>query len=102
MLGYGIGKFCNYAAKTLKTLHNAGGNNTQASLNLCEALTSSKVEAFNSEIRACKAAVSAKDKTLDFTKLTTIACTKYTSLAMRSQWPSSPKVATKKEALTTL
>eukprot|EP00957_Ditylum_brightwellii_P159378 12131890-Ditylum_brightwellii.AAC.1 len=55
MLGYDINKFCNYAAKTLKTLYNAGGNNTQASLKLYEALTFSKVDAFNSKIRAYKA-----------------------------------------------
>eukprot|EP00957_Ditylum_brightwellii_P108651 8287205-Ditylum_brightwellii.AAC.1 len=71
-------------------------NNTQASLKLYKALTSSIVDAFNSEIRAYKAAVSLKDKTLDFTKLTTIACAKYTSLVMLSQWPSSSKAATKK------
>eukprot|EP00957_Ditylum_brightwellii_P098713 7519313-Ditylum_brightwellii.AAC.1 len=96
MLEYNVDKFCDYTTKTLKTLCNAGGNGTQASLKLYEALTSLKVDAFNSKIRAYKAAVSVKDKTLDFTKLTTIACTEDTSLVMRGQWPSSPKTATKK------
>eukprot|EP00957_Ditylum_brightwellii_P206782 15349979-Ditylum_brightwellii.AAC.1 len=49
MLEYDINKFYNYAAKTLKTLCNAGGNDTQASLKLYGALTSSKVDAFNSK-----------------------------------------------------
>eukprot|EP00957_Ditylum_brightwellii_P012318 930669-Ditylum_brightwellii.AAC.1 len=31
-LRYDVNKFCNYAAKTLKTLCVAGSNNTQASL----------------------------------------------------------------------
>eukprot|EP00957_Ditylum_brightwellii_P009582 722593-Ditylum_brightwellii.AAC.1 len=42
MLGYDVNKFCDYAVKTLKTLCDAGENNTQASLKLYEALTSSK------------------------------------------------------------
>eukprot|EP00957_Ditylum_brightwellii_P020944 1578835-Ditylum_brightwellii.AAC.1 len=74
MLRYDVNKFCNYAAKTIKTLCNARGNDTQTSLKLYEVLISSKVDAFNSKIRAYKAVISAKDKTLDFTKLTTIAC----------------------------
>eukprot|EP00957_Ditylum_brightwellii_P021700 1636710-Ditylum_brightwellii.AAC.1 len=60
VLGFNIDKFCNYAVKTLKTLCYAGGDDTQASLKLYEALTSSKVDAFNSDIRAYKAAVSVK------------------------------------------
>eukprot|EP00957_Ditylum_brightwellii_P089211 6793943-Ditylum_brightwellii.AAC.1 len=55
-LGFDVDKFCNYTAKTLKTLHDAGG-----------------------EIRAYKVVVSAKDKTLNFTNLTTITRTKYMS-----------------------
>eukprot|EP00957_Ditylum_brightwellii_P052700 3994995-Ditylum_brightwellii.AAC.1 len=31
-LGFNVNKFCNCAAETLKTLHNAGDNDTQASL----------------------------------------------------------------------
>eukprot|EP00957_Ditylum_brightwellii_P025363 1918767-Ditylum_brightwellii.AAC.1 len=99
VLRYDIDKFCNYAVKILKTLHDAGGNGTQASLKLYEALTSSKVDAFNFKIRAYKAIVSAKYNTLDFTKLTTIACTEYISLVMHSQWPSSPKSAFKKRSI---
>eukprot|EP00957_Ditylum_brightwellii_P000023 1405-Ditylum_brightwellii.AAC.1 len=41
-LGYNVNKFCNYAAKTLKTLCDAGGDDTQTSPKLYEALTSSK------------------------------------------------------------
>eukprot|EP00957_Ditylum_brightwellii_P051524 3906517-Ditylum_brightwellii.AAC.2 len=72
-LRFDVNKFCDYAAETLKTLCDAGGDDTQASLKLYEALMSSKVDAFNSEIRAYKATVSAKDIPLDFTKFTTIA-----------------------------
>eukprot|EP00957_Ditylum_brightwellii_P001308 102847-Ditylum_brightwellii.AAC.1 len=42
VLGFDINKFCNYAAKTLKTLCDAGGDDTQASLKLYEAVSSSK------------------------------------------------------------
>eukprot|EP00957_Ditylum_brightwellii_P000360 27780-Ditylum_brightwellii.AAC.1 len=99
MLGYSVDKFCNYATETLKTLCDTGGNNTQASLKLYEALTSSKEDAFNSEIRAYKVIVFAKDKAFDFTKLTAITCTEYTSLVMHGQWPSSQKTATKKRSI---
>eukprot|EP00957_Ditylum_brightwellii_P129527 9879774-Ditylum_brightwellii.AAC.1 len=73
MLGYNVNKFCDYDVNTLKTLCNAGGNDTQASLKLYEALTSSKADAFNSEIRVYRAAISTKDKMLDFIQLRTIA-----------------------------
>eukprot|EP00957_Ditylum_brightwellii_P009075 685976-Ditylum_brightwellii.AAC.1 len=99
MLRYDIDKFCNYTADTLKTLHDAGGDSTQASLKLYEALTSSKVDAFNAEIRAYKDVVSVKDKMLDFTKLMTIAHAEYTSLIMHSQWLSSPKAGIKKRSI---
>eukprot|EP00957_Ditylum_brightwellii_P144450 11003394-Ditylum_brightwellii.AAC.1 len=99
MLRYDTDKFCNYTTKTLKTLSNAGGNGTQVPLKLYEALTSLKVGAFNSKIRAYKTEAFAKDKTLDFTKLTTIARAEYTSLVMRGQWPSSPNTATKKRSI---
>eukprot|EP00957_Ditylum_brightwellii_P099153 7552073-Ditylum_brightwellii.AAC.1 len=95
-LEFDISKFCDYTTKTLKTLCDAGGNDTQASLKLYEALTSLKVDAFISEIRAYKATVSAKNKTLDFTKLMTIACAKYTSLVTHGQWPSFLKASSKK------
>eukprot|EP00957_Ditylum_brightwellii_P125593 9573240-Ditylum_brightwellii.AAC.1 len=52
MLGYNVDNFCDYAAKTLKTVCDAGDNNTQASLKLYETLISSKVDVFNSKIRA--------------------------------------------------
>eukprot|EP00957_Ditylum_brightwellii_P015041 1134571-Ditylum_brightwellii.AAC.1 len=80
-----IDKFCNYSAETLKTLRDGGGDDSQASLKLYEALVSSKVDAFNSEIRAYKAAIAAKIKPLNFTKLLTIVHAEYTSLMMRSQ-----------------
>eukprot|EP00957_Ditylum_brightwellii_P191839 14604280-Ditylum_brightwellii.AAC.1 len=35
----------------------------------------------------------------DFTKLTTIAYTEYTSLIMRGQWPSSPKAVIRKRSI---
>eukprot|EP00957_Ditylum_brightwellii_P017873 1345883-Ditylum_brightwellii.AAC.1 len=85
---FDINKFCDYSAETLKTLHDAGGDDSQASLKLYEALVLSKVDALNSEVRAYKAAIAAKDKPLDFIKLLTIACAEYTSLMMRSQWPN--------------
>eukprot|EP00957_Ditylum_brightwellii_P116902 8917715-Ditylum_brightwellii.AAC.1 len=46
-----VDKFCDYSAETLKNLYNAGGDDSLASLKLYEALVSSKVDAFNSEIR---------------------------------------------------
>eukprot|EP00957_Ditylum_brightwellii_P049817 3776971-Ditylum_brightwellii.AAC.1 len=85
---FDVDKFCNYSAETVKTLRDAGGDDRQASLKLYEALVSSKVNAFNSEIRVYKAAIVAKDKPLYFIKLLTIACAKYTSLMMCGQWPN--------------
>eukprot|EP00957_Ditylum_brightwellii_P008772 665086-Ditylum_brightwellii.AAC.1 len=73
-MNFNVNKFCNYSTETLKTLRDAGGDDSQASLKLYEALVVSKVDAFNSEIRAYKATILAKDKPLDFTKLLTIAC----------------------------
>eukprot|EP00957_Ditylum_brightwellii_P141451 10776244-Ditylum_brightwellii.AAC.1 len=77
--------------ETLKTLHNAGGDDNQASLKLYEALVSSILDAFNSEFRTYKAEISRKDKLLDFIKLMTIEHTKYTSLTICGQCPDSPK-----------
>eukprot|EP00957_Ditylum_brightwellii_P033997 2574792-Ditylum_brightwellii.AAC.1 len=85
---FDIDKFCNYSAETLKTLCNTGGDDSQASLKLYEALVLSKVNAFNSDIRAYNAAIVAKDKPLNFTKLLTIARAEYTSLVMCGQWPN--------------
>eukprot|EP00957_Ditylum_brightwellii_P089385 6806176-Ditylum_brightwellii.AAC.1 len=48
---FNVDKFCNYSAETLKTLHDVGGDDIQASFKLYEALVLSKVDAFNSEIR---------------------------------------------------
>eukprot|EP00957_Ditylum_brightwellii_P035516 2692901-Ditylum_brightwellii.AAC.1 len=83
---FDVNKFCNYSVETLKTLCGAGGDDSQASLKLYDALVLSKVDAFNSEIKAYKTAIVAKDKSLDFTKLLTITHAKYTSLMMRGQW----------------
>eukprot|EP00957_Ditylum_brightwellii_P052549 3984664-Ditylum_brightwellii.AAC.1 len=85
-LGFNIDKFCNYALETFKTHQDAGGNDTQTFLKLYEALVSSKIDDFNSEIRAYKAEVVTKDKPLDFKKLMAIVCTKYTHLMICSQW----------------
>eukprot|EP00957_Ditylum_brightwellii_P115379 8799447-Ditylum_brightwellii.AAC.1 len=85
-----VDKLCNYTSEMLKTLHDAGGNDKQASLKLYNALLLTAVDAFSSEIRAYKAAIAAKNKHLGFTKLTTIACAKYTFPVMCSQWPSLP------------
>eukprot|EP00957_Ditylum_brightwellii_P051581 3911724-Ditylum_brightwellii.AAC.1 len=84
-LDFNIDVFCNYAYEMLKTLQDAGGNDKQASLKLYPALVLITVDAFSSEIRAYKAAIATKDKLLDFTKLTTIAKAKYTSLKMHDQ-----------------
>eukprot|EP00957_Ditylum_brightwellii_P164170 12499570-Ditylum_brightwellii.AAC.2 len=35
---FNVNMFCNYSAETLKTLHDAGGDDSQASLKLYEAL----------------------------------------------------------------
>eukprot|EP00957_Ditylum_brightwellii_P018330 1380306-Ditylum_brightwellii.AAC.1 len=61
-----------------------GINDKQAPLKLYKAPATSNVGSFNLEIRAYKAAVVAKDKQLNFTKLITIAYTEYTSLIMCS------------------
>eukprot|EP00957_Ditylum_brightwellii_P149538 11387797-Ditylum_brightwellii.AAC.1 len=87
-MNFDVDKFCNYSAETLKTLRDAGGDDSQASLKLYEALVLSKVDAFNSEIRVYKAAIVAKEKSLDFTKLLTITHAEYTSLVMRIKWPN--------------
>eukprot|EP00957_Ditylum_brightwellii_P139907 10661215-Ditylum_brightwellii.AAC.1 len=65
-LKFGVDKFCNYATETLKTLRNTGGDDKQAALKLYEALVTTKNDSFNSEIRAYKAAVAAKDQNLSF------------------------------------
>eukprot|EP00957_Ditylum_brightwellii_P145048 11046899-Ditylum_brightwellii.AAC.2 len=100
-LGYNANKFCDYAVETLKTLCDTGGNNSQVSFKLYEALTSSKVDVFDSEIRAYKAAVSTKDKTLDFTKLTTIAHAECMSIIMAND-PLPPKLPLRKGVAMTL
>eukprot|EP00957_Ditylum_brightwellii_P205131 15342427-Ditylum_brightwellii.AAC.1 len=87
---FDIDAFCNYASKTLETLKDAGGDVKQASFNLIEALVLTSVDTFSSEIRAYKSAIAAKDKQLDFTKLTTIAKTKCPSLNIHNIWLSSP------------
>eukprot|EP00957_Ditylum_brightwellii_P152985 11644782-Ditylum_brightwellii.AAC.1 len=63
---YNVDKFCDYLAETLKTLRDAGSDDSQASLKLYEALVLSKVDAFNSEIRVYKAAIAANDKPLGY------------------------------------
>eukprot|EP00957_Ditylum_brightwellii_P024790 1873427-Ditylum_brightwellii.AAC.1 len=52
VLKFDVDKFCNCATKTLKTICDAGGNDTQTSLKHYKALMSLKVVIFNSEIRA--------------------------------------------------
>eukprot|EP00957_Ditylum_brightwellii_P003640 275004-Ditylum_brightwellii.AAC.1 len=98
-LGFDFDKFCDYATKTLKTLCDAGGDDTQASLKLYEVLMSSNVDSFDSDFRTYKAAASAKDKALNFTKLIIIKCAEHMSLVMHSQWPSSPKAPSKKQSI---
>eukprot|EP00957_Ditylum_brightwellii_P192005 14616862-Ditylum_brightwellii.AAC.1 len=51
---FDVNKFCDYSAETLKTLRDAGDDDSQASLKLYEVLVLSKVDVFNSEIRAYK------------------------------------------------
>eukprot|EP00957_Ditylum_brightwellii_P096948 7382969-Ditylum_brightwellii.AAC.1 len=65
-LKFDMDKFYDYAAKMLKTLHNAGGGDKQAALKLYEALVTTKNNSFNSEIQAYKAAIAAKDQNLSF------------------------------------
>eukprot|EP00957_Ditylum_brightwellii_P060528 4595805-Ditylum_brightwellii.AAC.1 len=74
-LKFNIDKFCDYATETLKTLHNAGGDNKQAALKLYEALVTTKNNSFNSKIQAYKAAVATKDQNLSFSKLVNVAKT---------------------------
>eukprot|EP00957_Ditylum_brightwellii_P172602 13139449-Ditylum_brightwellii.AAC.1 len=57
----------------LKTLKDVGGDDKQTSLRLYKALVMTSVDALSSEIRAYKVAIAARDKQLDFTKLTTIS-----------------------------
>eukprot|EP00957_Ditylum_brightwellii_P079981 6082557-Ditylum_brightwellii.AAC.1 len=64
-LGFGIANFCNYATKTLKTLTDTGCTDKQAPLKLYEAL--------------------------EFSKLATMAKSKYASLKIRSQWDTTNK-----------
>eukprot|EP00957_Ditylum_brightwellii_P145963 11115361-Ditylum_brightwellii.AAC.1 len=96
---FDVDKFCNYSAETFKTLRDAGGDDSQASCKLYEALVLSTVDAFNSEIRVYKAAIVTKDKALDFTKLLTIVHDKYTSLMMRGQWPNVQSSINRKRAI---
>eukprot|EP00957_Ditylum_brightwellii_P010964 830796-Ditylum_brightwellii.AAC.1 len=74
-LKFNVDEFCDYATKTLKTLRNARGDNKQAALKLYKALVTTKNGSFNSEIRAYKAAVGAKDQNLSFSKLVNVAKT---------------------------
>eukprot|EP00957_Ditylum_brightwellii_P014114 1063992-Ditylum_brightwellii.AAC.3 len=85
----------------LKTLKDAGGDEKQASLKLYKALVSTSVDAFSSEIRAYKVAITIKDKQLDFTKIMTIAKAKYTSLKMCNLWLQSTtrSSSTKKQGI---
>eukprot|EP00957_Ditylum_brightwellii_P000465 35947-Ditylum_brightwellii.AAC.1 len=96
---FNVDKFYNYSAETLKTLRNVGGDDSQASLKLYEVLVLSKVDAFNSDIRAYKAAIATKDKPLDFTKLLTIAQAEYTSLVMHGQWPNPQSSVNRKRGI---
>eukprot|EP00957_Ditylum_brightwellii_P052376 3972267-Ditylum_brightwellii.AAC.2 len=49
-LKFDVDKFCNFTAKTLKMLCNAGGNDKQVFLKLYEALVTTKNDSFNLEI----------------------------------------------------
>eukprot|EP00957_Ditylum_brightwellii_P055307 4191998-Ditylum_brightwellii.AAC.1 len=49
-LKFDVDKFCDYAAKMLKTLCDAGGDDKQAALKLYEALITTKNDSFNLEI----------------------------------------------------
>eukprot|EP00957_Ditylum_brightwellii_P131231 10008945-Ditylum_brightwellii.AAC.1 len=98
-MNFDADKFCNYLAETLKVLWDAGGDDNQALLKLYKALDPPKVDAFNSEIRAYRAAVTTKDKLLDFTKLTTMAQADYMSLVMHRQWPKVQTLVSKKRAI---
>eukprot|EP00957_Ditylum_brightwellii_P077783 5910947-Ditylum_brightwellii.AAC.1 len=51
-LKFDVNKFCDYAAKMLKTLCDTGGGNKQAALKLYKALVTTKNNIFNSEIQA--------------------------------------------------
>eukprot|EP00957_Ditylum_brightwellii_P125871 9594867-Ditylum_brightwellii.AAC.1 len=95
-LRFDVNTFYNYATETLNTLCDAGGDYTQVSLKLYKALTFLKIDTFNSEIRVYNTMVFVKDKTLNFTKLTTIASAKYTPLVMCGQCPSFPRASSKK------
>eukprot|EP00957_Ditylum_brightwellii_P032482 2461597-Ditylum_brightwellii.AAC.2 len=97
-LEFDINKFYNYALKMIKTLHDAGGKDKEASIKLYKVLNLTKVDTFSSEIRAYEATVATKNKPLDFTKLTIIACTEYTSLIMHSQQPNSPNSSSSKKS----
>eukprot|EP00957_Ditylum_brightwellii_P031798 2411506-Ditylum_brightwellii.AAC.1 len=62
-LKFDVYKFCNYAAKALKTLRDAGSDGKQVALKLYEALVTPKNNSFNSEIQAYKTAIAANIQT---------------------------------------
>eukprot|EP00957_Ditylum_brightwellii_P082509 6272735-Ditylum_brightwellii.AAC.2 len=99
-LGFNIAKFCNYATKTLKTLMDTGNTDKQAPLKLYEVLVTTHNDSFNSEIQAYKAAIATKSKTLEFSKLATMAKAEYNFLRIRSQWNtiSKPSISKKHSA----
>eukprot|EP00957_Ditylum_brightwellii_P135200 10309432-Ditylum_brightwellii.AAC.2 len=84
-VGFDVNRFCEYASEMLKTLCDARGIGKQSPFELYKVLVPTNVDAYSSETRSYKAAVATKDKLFDFTKLTTIAHTEYTSLIMHGQ-----------------
>eukprot|EP00957_Ditylum_brightwellii_P126933 9676866-Ditylum_brightwellii.AAC.1 len=78
-------------------LADVGGTDKQAPLKLYKALVTSHNDSFNSEIQAYKAAIAAKCKALEFSKLATMTKAKYTSLKIRSQWDITSKPAIPKK-----
>eukprot|EP00957_Ditylum_brightwellii_P187161 14254849-Ditylum_brightwellii.AAC.1 len=85
-LKFDVYKFCNYTAKTLKTLRDAGSDNKQAALKLYKSLATTKNNSFNSEIQAYKASIAAKNQNLSFNKLINIAKTEYKSILICNTW----------------
>eukprot|EP00957_Ditylum_brightwellii_P006526 494231-Ditylum_brightwellii.AAC.1 len=75
----------------------AGSTDKQAPLKLYEVLVTSHNNSFNSEIQVYKAAIAAKHKALEFSKLVTMVKAKYTSLKIRSQWDATSKPAISKK-----
>eukprot|EP00957_Ditylum_brightwellii_P020208 1524080-Ditylum_brightwellii.AAC.1 len=86
----------------LKMLQDTGGDDKQAALKLYEALVMTKNNSFNSEIQAHKAAVTAKDQNLSFTKLINAAKTEYKSMLIRNTWQDKNCPLPASATLTTL